>query len=134
MNEKKLPSGSSVRYLYQPGELEGGRRRATDPIWSLKVYEIEKIVIKPNAPVIIICLTAQNAGLSVKSCWLSLLIHSYRQQSNYETRSALCEYRLPIPSVCRNKRSAPASDALSSRYLCENQCSLPCPCCHPTLT
>ena len=52
MNEKKLPFGSSVRYLYQLGELEGGRRRATDPIWSLKVYEIEKIMIKPDAPVI----------------------------------------------------------------------------------
>ena len=52
MNEKKLPSGLSVRYLYQPGELEGGRRRATDPIWSLKVYEIEKIMIKRNAPVL----------------------------------------------------------------------------------
>ena len=42
----------SVRYLYQPGELEGGRRRATDPIWSLNVYEIEKNMIKPDAPVI----------------------------------------------------------------------------------
>jgi len=52
VNEKKLPSGLSVRYLYQPGELEGGRRRATDPIWSLKIYEIEKIMIKPDAPVI----------------------------------------------------------------------------------
>ena len=52
VNEKKLPSGSSVRYLYRPGELEGGLRRATDPIWSLKVYEIEKIMIKPDAPVI----------------------------------------------------------------------------------
>ena len=52
MNEKKLPSGVSVRYLYQPGELEGGHRRATDPIWSLNVYEIEKIIIKPNKPVI----------------------------------------------------------------------------------
>ena len=52
VNEIKLPSGSSVRYFYQPGELEGGRRRATDPIWSLKVYEIEKIMIKPDAPVI----------------------------------------------------------------------------------
>ena len=39
-------------HLYQPGELEGGRRRATDPIWSLNVYEIEKIMIKPDAPVI----------------------------------------------------------------------------------
>ena len=53
VNEKKLPSGSRVRYLYQPGELEGGRRRAIDPIWSLKVYEIEKIMIKPDAPVFI---------------------------------------------------------------------------------
>ena len=111
VNGKKLPSGSSVHYLYQPGKVEGGRRRATDPIWSLKVYEIEKIMIKPDAPVIYYCLTAQNVGLSVKSCWLSLPIHSYRQQSNYETRSALCECRLPIPSVCRNKRSTPASAA-----------------------
>ena len=52
VNEKKLPSGSSVRYLYQPDELEGARQRATDPIWSLKVYEIEKIMIKPDASVI----------------------------------------------------------------------------------
>ena len=36
-NEKKLPSIVLVRYLYQPGELEGGTKRATDPIWSLKV-------------------------------------------------------------------------------------------------
>ena len=36
VNERKLSSGVSGRYLYQPGELEGGRRRATDPIWSLK--------------------------------------------------------------------------------------------------
>ena len=71
MNEKKLSSGLSVRYLYQPGELEGGRRRATDPIWSLNAYEIEKIMINPeNKP--IICLTDQNAGLSAKSFWLSL--------------------------------------------------------------
>ena len=31
--ERLLPRGVKVRYLYQPGELEGGeRRRATDPI------------------------------------------------------------------------------------------------------
>ena len=88
VNEKKLPSGLSVRYLYQPGELEGGRRRATYPIWSLKVYEIEKLMRKPNTPVqSIICLTAQNAGLSVKSCWLSLPIHNYHQQSNISSSS-----------------------------------------------
>ena len=39
--EKNLSSLVSVRYWYQPGELEGGVRRATGPIWSLKVYNIE---------------------------------------------------------------------------------------------
>ena len=52
VNEKKLPSLVNVRYLYQPGELEGGGKRATDPIWSLKVYRIERSVTKPNEPVI----------------------------------------------------------------------------------
>jgi len=41
-----------VRYLYQPGELEDGIKRATDPIWSLKVHQIERNVTKPNEPVV----------------------------------------------------------------------------------
>jgi len=41
-----------VSYLYQPGELEGGTKRATDPIWSLIVHQIERSVTKPNAPVV----------------------------------------------------------------------------------
>ena len=52
VNEKKLPSRVNVRYLYQPGELEGGGRCATDPIWSLKVYNIERVVTKPDEPVV----------------------------------------------------------------------------------
>ena len=32
LKEQKVPSWVGVRYLYQPGELEGGRRRATDPV------------------------------------------------------------------------------------------------------
>ena len=51
VNEKKLPPQVNVRYLYQPGELEGGGKRATDPIWSLKVYNIKKCVTKPKEPV-----------------------------------------------------------------------------------
>ena len=40
-----LPRGVKVRYVYQPGELEGGeRRRATDPIWSLDFYEIRQVM------------------------------------------------------------------------------------------
>ena len=50
--EKKLPSLVNVRYLYQPGELEGGVKRATDPIWSLKVYNIERSFTKSNQPVL----------------------------------------------------------------------------------
>ena len=51
LNEKKLTPQVNVRYLYQPGELEGGGKRATDPIWSLKVYNIEKVVTKLEEPV-----------------------------------------------------------------------------------
>ena len=52
VNEKKLPPGVYLRYLYYPGELEGGGRRATDPIWSLKVYNVHKVVTKPDEPVV----------------------------------------------------------------------------------
>ena len=50
--KKKLPPLIHVRYLYQPGELEGGTKRATDPIWSLKVYQIVKNITKPNEPIV----------------------------------------------------------------------------------
>ena len=50
--ERQLPPQAHVRYLYYPGELEGGGRRATDPIWSLKVYNIHKTVVNPAAPVV----------------------------------------------------------------------------------
>ena len=52
VNERKLPPQAYVRYLYYPGELEGGGKRATDPIWSLKVYNVHKVVTKPEAPVV----------------------------------------------------------------------------------
>ena len=52
VNEKKLASNENVRYLYHPGELKGGAKRAPDPIWSLKVYMIERAVTKPNEPVL----------------------------------------------------------------------------------
>ena len=53
LKEKRLPSGVQVRYLLSPGEDEGGeRRRATDPIWSLEVYNINRVVISPEQPVL----------------------------------------------------------------------------------
>ena len=50
--EKKLPPLVNVRYLYYPGELKGGGPPATDPIWSLKVYNIERVDTKPHEPVV----------------------------------------------------------------------------------
>ena len=50
--EQKLPPGVGVRYLYQPGELECGRRRATDPTWSLTVHRVERSVTKTGDPVV----------------------------------------------------------------------------------
>ena len=50
-DEKKLPRLINVRYLYQPGVCEGGTKRATDPISSLKVYQVVENRTKPNEPV-----------------------------------------------------------------------------------
>ena len=52
LNEKKLPSTVMLRYLYEPGELEGGTKRATDPIWSLKAFNLKRSFTKPNQPVL----------------------------------------------------------------------------------
>ena len=46
LKEQNLTSGVGVRYLYQPGELEGGRRRATEPVWTLEVYRLGRSVTK----------------------------------------------------------------------------------------
>ena len=53
MEEVRLPPGVLVRYLYAPGEGEGGeRRRATDPIWSLGVYDLVRSVVSSDQPVL----------------------------------------------------------------------------------
>ena len=62
VNEKKLPSEVKVRYLYQPGELEGGGKRATDPIWSLKVFKLDRFVMKSDQPVVYYLLDGPKRG------------------------------------------------------------------------
>ena len=53
MGEVRLPPGVLVRYLYAPGEGEGGeRRRATDPIWSLGVWGLSRSVVSSGQPVL----------------------------------------------------------------------------------
>ena len=52
-NEKRLLSGIKVRYLLAPGEDEGGeRRRGTDPVWSLEVFDLSRSVVSPGQPVL----------------------------------------------------------------------------------
>ena len=41
LEEPLIPFSALVRYLHHPGELEGGRRRATDPVWSLTTHTEE---------------------------------------------------------------------------------------------
>ena len=51
-NEKRLDSSVNVRFLFAPGELEGGQRRATDPNWSLKVFSIDRAIVNEREPVL----------------------------------------------------------------------------------
>ena len=52
LKEQNVPSGVGVCYLYQPGELEGGRRLATGTVWSLELYRLGHSVTKPDEPVL----------------------------------------------------------------------------------
>ena len=54
--EKLLDIGTKVRYLYEPGELEGyqykgeRRKRSTDPTWSVDVYKIKDRYVQKHQP------------------------------------------------------------------------------------
>ena len=45
-----------MRYLYEPGELEGyqykgeRRKRSTDPIWSVDVYKVKDRYVQKHQP------------------------------------------------------------------------------------
>ncbi|GBC22949.2 hypothetical protein RIR_jg40706.t1 [Rhizophagus irregularis DAOM 181602=DAOM 197198] len=49
--EEKLPPDISVKYLLEPNDLEGGRRRAGDMNWSPKIYHIHMSLTQKNQPV-----------------------------------------------------------------------------------
>lgn len=51
-DEKRLTHNDSVRYLLQPGELETGKRRAGDLIWSPQVYHIKESIVQKNQPIL----------------------------------------------------------------------------------
>jgi len=53
LDEMRLPPGVKVRYLLAPGEDEGGdNRRATDPVWSLDIYDLSRSVVSVGQPVL----------------------------------------------------------------------------------
>ena len=78
-DEVRLPPGVLVRYLYAPGEGEGGeRRRATDPIWSLGVYYLSRSVVSSHQPVLYYLSTVhQRGGSSGKNYSLYQTIRNY---------------------------------------------------------
>jgi len=86
-NEKILPSLVQVCYLYQPGELEGGVKRATDPIWSLKVYSIERSFTKPDQPVLYFLRDGPKHGFVREELLIVPQTHNY-PQSNFETSAS----------------------------------------------
>ncbi|EDO33121.1 predicted protein [Nematostella vectensis] len=53
LDEVRLPPAVKVRYLLAPGEDEGGdNRRATDPVWSLNIYDLSRSVVSVGQPVL----------------------------------------------------------------------------------
>ena len=51
LKEPRLPPGVQVRYLYAPGEFEGGdRRRSTDAVWSYGIHDIGRVQMQDNQP------------------------------------------------------------------------------------
>lgn len=52
LQEPIVPSDAQVRYLYQPGELEGGRPRATDPVWSVTTHSVRNVVRQNDQPAV----------------------------------------------------------------------------------
>ena len=51
-DEKRLTHNDSVRYLLEPGELEGGRKRAGDLVWSPQIYHIQESLVQKNQPIL----------------------------------------------------------------------------------
>ena len=72
--EKRSDSSKNV---YAVSEPEGDQRRVTDPIWSLKVFNIEKLLVKKGEPVLYCLKDGQSVVSSEKSFRLFLPELSY---------------------------------------------------------
>ena len=64
-----------ARYLYQPGELEGGgRRRAADPIWSVGIHKNDYHIITQGIRVYYLKARAPNVDLLKRNYLMFRLI------------------------------------------------------------
>ena len=52
LKEKRHDSSKNVKYLYTPGELEGSQRQVTGQIWSLRVFNINRILVNRDTHVL----------------------------------------------------------------------------------
>ena len=51
--EMRLSPGVQIRYLLAPSEYEGGdRQHATDPIWSIGIFDVGRSVLAMDQPVL----------------------------------------------------------------------------------
>ena len=50
MKSNTIDASKNVRYLYAPGELEGVQSRATHSVWSMEVYNVERLVVNEDEP------------------------------------------------------------------------------------
>ena len=98
----------NVLFLYQPGDLESGTKRALDPVWLWNYPRFKALQPSRTRLSYIFCMMRRNEGLSAKSCWLFRQKHSNSDLNwsiDRDTRFAtLC----PPPSHpwCRSRMSA----------------------------
>ena len=96
---KKSSSNVKVSYLYQPGELKCGTRRATHSILSLKVYTIERAVTRLNGAVIYYLHDGPKRGFCAR--------RTIDCTAKYKASSCSCDMKLgrfgvdPVPSSQR---------------------------------
>ena len=50
--EERLTQDARIRYLLEPNDLEGGRRRAGDMSWSPDIFRIHKSLVQKNQPIL----------------------------------------------------------------------------------
>ena len=101
--EAGIPSSAVVRYLYQPGELEGGRKRASDPIWNCTTSK--KTITNPKWTDFVLFAERPQA-------WVCLRGSSCRACRHRAAASLMASPTAPAPT------SSPPCDTLSAPSGC----------------